>query len=109
MVYLLGKNLFDLTQMILGVFAGPLLACVALAVSRVRIHGVGMQLGLIGGSLGGLAIVIFPTAAVLWISPIAAATTALVAIIVTRLTAVPCPEKSAIAQPTAQNQQPHAK
>jgi SSS family transporter len=83
LVSFLGKGLFDLTQVILGVFAGPLLACVAMSVSKIRVNGKGMQVGLLAGSGIGVAAV-FVKIAVLWIAPLAALTTAVVAYVISR-------------------------
>ncbi len=85
LVSLMGKDLFDLTQVVLGVFAGPLLACMVLAVSNIRIHGKAMNIGLVAGIVAGVSAVFTPLA-VLWISPLSTATTALVAWIATQWT-----------------------
>lgn len=73
-------TLFDATQVILGVFAGPLLSCVALSVARFRCGGAAMCTGLLAGALVGIAVRMYTPVAVLWIAPIAAATTALLAV-----------------------------
>lgn len=65
-------TLFDLTQVVLGVFAGPLLACVMMSVSRLRASGEAMTIGLMCGSLLGVLLVMFTKIAALWISPLAA-------------------------------------
>lgn len=74
-------SLFDLTQIILGVFAGPLLVCVLLAVSPVRVSGRWMAAGLIAGCLAGWLAAFSSAIASLWVAPCAAATTALFAMI----------------------------
>lgn len=78
-------TLFDMTQVILGVFAGPLLACVAPSVSRLRCGGAAMSTGLVLGAAAGVAVRLYTPIAVLWIAPIAAATTALMAVGLTLL------------------------
>jgi Na+/proline symporter len=76
-VHLLG-TLFELTQIILGVFAGPLLVVVLLSVTERRISSKGMIAGLIGGCLAGWVVALSPVAP-LWTSPIAAGCTLLIA------------------------------
>lgn len=78
-------TLFDMTQVILGVFAGPLLACVVLSVTRFRCAGAAMSLGLIVGSVGGIAVRLYTPVAVLWIAPIATLLTASIAVGLTPL------------------------
>lgn len=78
-------TLFDATQVILGVFAGPLLSCLVLSVARVRCVGWAMTCGLVLGSLAGILVRMLTPVAVLWIAPIAALTTAFGAIILTLL------------------------
>ena len=77
-------TLFDLTQIILGVFAGPLLVVVLLSVTRLRPSGTGMIIGLIGGCVAGWAVALSPVAA-LWTAPIAAAVTLLFAVVLGRI------------------------
>jgi len=72
-------DLFSATQVILGVFAGPLLACVMLSVARLRVNGVAMSIGLIVGTIVGAVLVPSPLAR-LWIAPASALVTAGVAI-----------------------------
>lgn len=81
-------TLWDMTQVILGVFAGPLLACVAMSVSNIRCHGRAMTIALIAGSLVGVAVVRSPISS-MWISPIAGVATAVLAIVLTRI--IPAP------------------
>ncbi len=72
-------TLFDLTQIILGVFAGPLLVCLLLSVGPVRLSGRWMTAGLLAGSLTGWLTVRSAAVAPLWVAPAAAAATAIVA------------------------------
>lgn len=78
-------TLFDATQVILGVFAGPLLSCVVLSVTSVRCGGLAMAVGLIAGAALGIAVRAYSPVAVLWIAPIAAAATAVLAVGLTPL------------------------
>jgi hypothetical protein len=73
-------TLFDLSQIILGVFAGPLLSCVVVAVSRWRCSGVAMIVGMLLGWAAGVGIV-WSGAAALWVAPTAALTTITVALL----------------------------
>ena len=73
-------GLFDLTQIILGVFAGPLLVCVLLSVSKLRTTGVWMSAGLVAGCAAGWVGAFSSSVASLWVAPCAAATTALLAL-----------------------------
>lgn len=72
-------SLFDLTQIILGVFAGPLLVIVVMSVMNRRVSSTGMIFGLIGGCAAGW-VVAFSSAASLWTAPVAAAFTLLLAL-----------------------------
>ena len=81
-VYRLG-TLFELTQIILGVFAGPLLVVVIMSVMERRISSTGMILGLIGGCAAGWAIAL-STVAPLWTSPVAAVCTTAIALLYPR-------------------------
>lgn len=93
-------SLFDLTQIILGVFAGPLLVCVLMAVSPVRASGRWMAAGLISGCLVGWLAAFSSAIASLWVAPCAAATTTLFVIIGT-LFPSPAPGKHALQQDPA--------
>lgn len=73
-------TLFELTQIILGVFAGPLLVVVLVSVTDWRISPRGMTLGLIGGCVAGCAVALSPVAP-LWTSPVAAACTITIALL----------------------------
>jgi Na+/proline symporter len=71
------RGLFELVQVILGVFAGPLLACVVLAVAGVRLSGRAMSIGMIVGCLVGIAATRTSLAG-LWVAPLAVLTSTLV-------------------------------
>jgi len=73
-------TLFDLTQIILGVFAGPLLIVVLLSVVQRRIAPAGMILGMILGCAIGWCFALSPIAS-LWTAPVAAGCTLLAAIL----------------------------
>lgn len=74
-------SLFDLTQIILGVFAGPLLIVVLLSVSERSISSKGMIIGLLLGCTAGWCVAISPVAS-LWTAPVAAGCTLLSALII---------------------------
>ena len=73
-------TLFDLTQIILGVFAGPLLVVVMMSVMERRVSPIGMTIGLIGGCATGWVVAFSPVAP-LWTSPVAAASTVAIALL----------------------------
>lgn len=64
---------FDITQIVGGMFAGPLLACVVLSLLRLRVHPSMMILGMLAGPCAGGLAVYFKLYS-LWVGP----TTALV-------------------------------
>lgn len=74
-------TLFDLTQIILGVFAGPLLVVVVMATARARVAPSSVIAGLIAGCISGWIAAFLPIAS-LWTAPIAAATTLVVAYLI---------------------------
>jgi sodium-coupled monocarboxylate transporter 8/12 len=78
-------SLFDLTQIILGVFAGPLLVVVLMSVTDRRVAPAGMIFGLAGGCVAGWIVVVSPIAA-LWTAPVAAAVTFAIAMMFETLT-----------------------
>jgi solute:Na+ symporter, SSS family len=71
-------TLFDLTQIILGVFAGPLLVVVVLATARSRVPSGGVIAGLIAGCIAGWCVAFSPIAS-LWTAPVAALSTLVIA------------------------------
>jgi Na+/proline symporter len=73
-------TLFDLTQIILGVFAGPLLIVVMLSVIDRRISPQGVIAGLLLGCVAGAGVALSPVAS-LWTAPVSAGCTLLVAIL----------------------------
>ena len=73
------RGLFELVMVMVGVFAGPLLACVALSVTQVRCSALGMSFGMIVGC--GAAMVATRTSlAGLWVAPLAVVITTVVAL-----------------------------
>lgn len=72
-------TLFDLTQIILGVFAGPLLIVVMMSVMKRPISSIGMMVGLIVGCAAGWAVALSPVAP-LWTAPVSAACTLAIAL-----------------------------
>ena len=78
-------GLSNLIQVILGVFAGPLLACMVLAMTSWRISGAAMTIGLLLGSAAGIAATRTSVAA-LWVAPIAVTVTAATALFLSTVT-----------------------
>lgn len=76
-------NLFQLSQTILGLFAGPLLSCIVVAVGGWRCTGRAMIAGMLLGWAAGVAVT-WSGAAALWVAPSAALTTLLTALILSR-------------------------
>ncbi len=77
-------TLFELSQIILGLFAGPLLSCVIIAVGGWRCSGRAMIFGMLLGSLAGLVVTSSGIAAP-WVAPSAALTTLVTALAAARL------------------------
>ncbi len=77
-------TLFELSQIILGVFAGPLLSCVVVAVGGWRCTGLAMLAGMLLGWTAGVAVT-WSGAAAPWVAPTSALTTLLSALLLTRL------------------------
>ncbi|HZZ42485.1 MAG TPA: hypothetical protein VFE58_06080 [Tepidisphaeraceae bacterium] len=77
-------TLFELSQIILGVFAGPLLSCVVVAVGGWRCTGGAMLTGMLLGWSAGV-VVTWSGAAAPWVAPASALTTLLSALLLTRL------------------------
>ena len=71
-------TVFDATQTILGIFIGPLFSCVVIAVAGWRCPGWAMVTGIFSGWLAGVAVA-SSGAAALWVPPVAATTTMVVA------------------------------
>ena len=67
-------TLFELTQIILGVFAGPLLACIVIAVGGWRCPGWAMITAMLAGWAAGVAVT-FSHSSALWVAPVSAAVT----------------------------------
>jgi Na+/proline symporter len=95
-------TLFELTQVLLGVFAGPLLACIAAGTAGFRCFGRFMILGMFCGWLAGGIVALTPIAA-LWVAPVATVTTLIVAYGSSRLfgrfIATTPPKRFALIQP----------
>ncbi len=75
----LSENLFGMIQIILGVFAGPLLACMLLSVLERRWRDPAVVVAMLAGSLSGIAVIVSPWAS-LWVAPVTATVTFLVAV-----------------------------
>lgn len=96
-------TLFELSQIILGVFAGPLLSCIVIAVSRWRCAGWAMIVGMLVGWIAGIAVT-RSGAAALWVAPSSALITLLTALGLSQLDNNGRPELAASAdsdQPVA--------
>jgi Na+/proline symporter len=72
-------SLFESSQIILGVFAGPLLSCIVVAVGGWRCRGWAMVTGLIVGWASGVAVT-YSGAYALWVAPVSAVMTIVVAL-----------------------------
>jgi SSS family solute:Na+ symporter len=72
-------SLFESSQIILGVFAGPLLSCIVVAVSDWRCRGWAMTAGMMVGWLAGVAVT-YSGAYALWVAPVSAVLTIVVAL-----------------------------
>jgi SSS family transporter len=73
-------TLFDLTQILLGVFAGPLLVVVVLSVVKQKVSSFGMIVGLVAGCAAGWAVALSPIAP-LWTAPVSAGSALMLAVI----------------------------
>ena len=73
-------SLFDIMNVLLGVFNGPLLACVLLAVSRLKIQGSVLLAAMVVGFLAGVAVVNSPLSPV-WVTLVSSAVTVVVALL----------------------------
>jgi SSS family solute:Na+ symporter len=72
-------TLFESSQIILGVFAGPLLSCIVLAVGGFKARGWAMTTGILIGWAAGVGVT-FVGAYALWVAPVSAVVTIAVAI-----------------------------
>jgi Na+/proline symporter len=77
-------SLFELSQIILGVFAGPLLSCIVVAVAGWRCSGLAMIAGMMLGWLAGVGVTLSGASA-MWVAPAAALTTVVAALVITRV------------------------
>lgn len=77
-------SLFDIMNALLGVFNGPLLACVLLAVSRLNIHGSILLASMVVGFLAGVGVVNSPLSPV-WVTLVSGAVTVVVALLGSRI------------------------
>ena len=77
-------TLFDLSQIILGVFAGPLLTCIVIAVGGWRCPGWRMVIAMLIGWAAGVSVT-FSGAAALWVAPVSALVTLVIAAVLRRL------------------------
>lgn len=71
-------TIFDITQTLLGLFLGPLFACMFLAVMSIRVQSIVILAAVLSGLGAGGAIIALKWAP-LWVSPAAFSTTLLVA------------------------------
>lgn len=81
------SSLFDVMNIFLGVFIGPLFGCVLCAVSRVRLTGPAVIAGMLAGCVAGVAVA-FSSIASPWVTPASGLATVLVAWVGSRLSAV---------------------
>ena len=66
-------------MVLLGIFAGPLLICVGVAVSRWRCPGLAMLAGILLGWAAGVYVSLATPVARLWVPPVSAGVTLIVA------------------------------
>jgi SSS family solute:Na+ symporter len=76
-------TLFELSQIILGLFAGPLLSCIVVAVGGWRCTGRAMVVGMLLGWMAGVAVT-WSGAAAPWVAPSAAITTLIASLVLSR-------------------------
>jgi hypothetical protein len=89
-------TLFELSQRILGLFAGPILSCVVVAVGGWRCTGGAMVIGMLLGWLVGIAVT-GSGAAAPWVAPSSALTTLVTALALSRFrSSARIPEDSAV-------------
>jgi SSS family solute:Na+ symporter len=91
-------TVFELSQIILGLFAGPLLSCVVIAVGGWRSTGWAMVIGMLLGWMMGVAVT-WSGAAAPWVAPSAAITTLASALSLSRLASPATP--GALREPEA--------
>jgi len=70
MVQQLG-TIYDIAQSVIGVFLGPLLACMMISLSRLSVGPRGMIGGMLAGSVAGWGVTFSPASS-LWVAPAAA-------------------------------------
>jgi len=88
-------SLFESSQIILGVFAGPLLSCIVVAVGGWRCRGWAMVTGMMVGWLAGIAVT-YAGAYALWVAPVSAMVTIVVALGLSRLAGRTAPQRAAV-------------
>jgi len=72
-------TVFEQSQVLLGIFAGPLLVCVGGAVTRWRCPGWAMIAGIGLGWAAGVWVSLFTPVARMWVPPVSAGVTLIVA------------------------------
>lgn len=70
-------TLFQMSQMILGVFVGPMLGCMIIALSPAKVRPRAMLVGLAAGTVAGWSVAA-SSLAVLWVSPVSCLVTIVV-------------------------------
>jgi SSS family solute:Na+ symporter len=91
-------SLFESSQIILGVFAGPLLSCIVVAVGSWRCRGWAMVTGMLVGWAAGVAVT-YSGAYALWVAPVSAVLTIVVALGLSMLAGEPSPARGFNVQP----------
>jgi SSS family solute:Na+ symporter len=81
-------TLFESSQIILGVFAGPLLSCIVLAVGPWRCRGWAMVTGMLLGWAAGVTVT-YAGASALWVAPVSAVLSTVVALGLSMLDGAP--------------------
>jgi Na+/proline symporter len=80
-------SILDATQIVMGLFLGPMLACMMLAVARTRATSASMLWGMALGLVAGTGVTLSPATS-LWVSPVAFAVTLVVAVVGVRRTSL---------------------
>ena len=72
-------SLLIASQVVMGVFLGPMLACMVLALVPLRVRSVAVLVGMLAGSLAGIWVAFSPATG-MWVSPVAFVVTMLVSL-----------------------------
>lgn len=85
-------TILNANHIVMGVFLGPMLACMIMAITKIRVSGGIVLLGMVCGVLVG-GVVAFSSASGMWVSPAAFAVSIVVPIVMGLFLQSPKPEK----------------